>query len=171
MTTSTNGASAAAAIDPAAPIGPLQQMLLAQLAGDADDAAGPSMPDLVEQALGDNPFAGPLAAAIRRRQQLSEEKADNEPDETTQESPVADVLRRLYAELEALRARMDLLADALGACPRCWGEDLSCPRCWGRGSPGGRSPEPGAFESFVAPAIRRRRFDTAPPMTAGTSPV
>ena len=140
-------------------INPLQQMLLARLSGDADQTGGTSMPDLVEQALGDNPLAVPLAAAMRKRQEQRTAGLDEAAEENTEDPVVADVLRRLYDEVEELRARAVLLADATGACPRCWGEDVSCSRCRGRGRPGGRSPNPSLFESFVVPAVRRRRFD------------
>jgi hypothetical protein len=163
MMPSTNLASAVAAANQTAPLSQLQQVLLSQLAGDADGVAGPSMPDLLEQALGDNPLAAPLAAAMRKRQQLSEAEVYDEAEETEEDSTAADVLRRLYEEVEVLRARNDQLAHALGACPRCWGEDVSCPRCQGRGHPGGRLPDAGLFVSFVAPAIRRRRFDRTQP--------
>jgi hypothetical protein len=138
----------------------VQQLLLARIAGDADPAAAPTLPDLLEQALGDDPMAAPLAAAMRKRQAAAVDPLEdlNEPTET-QDPEVADVLRRLYAEVESLRARTATLADALGACKTCWGEDASCPACRGRGRAGGRSPEPNLFESTIAPAIRRRRFD------------
>lgn len=169
---SSESPSAAAATDLSGAMDPLQQLLLAQLSGGSQDT-GPSMPDIIEQALGDNPFAGQLAAAMRRRQQ-SEAQIVDEPveylDDAEEESPAADVLLRLYAEVEELRARNNLLADALGACGLCWGENPTCRRCRGRGLPGGRAPEPAAFESYVAPVIQYVEFDTAVPVTAATSP-
>ena len=138
----------------------MQQMLLARIAGDSDPGAAPSLPDLLEQALGDNPMAAPLAAALRRRQEAAATQVEEwDEDDNTEDPAVADVLRRLYAEVESLRARTADLADALGACTLCWGDDIACPACHGRGRPGGRSPRGDLFESIVGPAIRRRQRD------------
>src|SRR5262249_42426032 len=38
----------------------------------------------------------------------------------------------MFGELQSLRARVDLLAWALGACSLCWGEDPDCRICRGR---------------------------------------
>jgi hypothetical protein len=150
-TARNNRFSTVALKDKGGPVDDMQQMLLARIAGDSEQGAMPSLPDLLEQALGDNPVAAPLAAALRRRQEAAAVQVD-EWDED-------DVLRRLYAEVESLRARAAVLADALGACKLCWGEDITCPACRGRGYPGGRSPRGDLFESFIAPAIRRRERD------------
>ena len=68
-----------------------------------------------------------------------------------------ETVERVYAELEALRARNDLLAAAVGACFLCFGADPSCPECAGRGHPGSRAPEPSAYREFVLPVVRRTR--------------
>lgn len=68
-----------------------------------------------------------------------------------------ETARRLFAEREAARARLESLAAALGACPACFGEDLLCPTCRGGGAPGGRAPEPHEFNRLVAPAVERVR--------------
>jgi hypothetical protein len=131
----------------------LQQVLLARLAGEGDD--GPPLSDLLEQQLGDNPQLGPVLAAMRRREEAArqEEAAApaGEPDPMT-----ADVLERLYAEVEELRLRNRTAAAALGACPRCWGEEHDCTVCRGRGRPGGRRPDPVLYHELVEPAVRRR---------------
>jgi hypothetical protein len=104
----------------------------------------------VAQSLGDDPLAGPLAAALRERE------AREGPDEVEVADPeVSDVLDRLYEELERLRDRNRVLADALGACARCFGEDELCPVCRGRGRPGGRQPDGALFRELVEPAWRR----------------
>lgn len=73
-------------------------------------------------------------------------------------------LTTLRARLESLtraagilRDRMVALAAALGACPRCMGENPSCPACGGDGIPGARRPDPEAFDRYVMPAVRRAR--------------
>ena len=61
----------------------------------------------------------------------------------------------LYAELEELRERNDSLAEALGACHLCWGEDLDCEACGGGGRPGTYLPDADMFRHYVRPAIQR----------------
>lgn len=78
-------------------------------------------------------------------------------------------------ELETLRARVDALtavnaslrqglravAAAIGACPRCLGDDDDCMACGGDGVPGMRRPDRDAFARYVIPAVRRARPQTA----------
>ena len=66
-----------------------------------------------------------------------------------------DTVEKVYAELEALRARNDTLAAALGACFLCFGAEASCIECAGRGHAGARMPELSAYREFVLPAVRR----------------
>jgi hypothetical protein len=144
----------------------MQQMLLAHLAGEGDISA--SLPDLLEQSMGDNPMAAQVAAALRHRQPETIESVEDideigPPDE---DPAVVDVLTRLYGEVEELRTRNRDLADALGACPLCWGEDRRCRRCRGRGCPGGRRPDPILFINYVQPALDRRQPHIDPPLAA-----
>ncbi|HET9198987.1 MAG TPA: hypothetical protein VFN92_12135 [Solirubrobacterales bacterium] len=137
----------------------MTQMLLSQLAAGNGPPAGFSVADLVEQQLGDNPMAAPIVAGLRQREAAAADAEDPEPavelDPTELDPEVADVLERLYAEVAERRERQRLLADALGACERCFGEDEACPVCRGRGRPGGRRPDPVLFEELVKPALRR----------------
>jgi hypothetical protein len=131
----------------------LQQLLLARLAGEGDD--GPPLSDLLEQQLGDNPQLGPVLAALRRREGAARQEEAADP--VDEPGPMAaDVLERLYAEVEELRLRNRTVAAALGACPRCWGEEHDCPVCRGRGRPGGRAPDSVLYHELVEPAVRRR---------------
>lgn len=66
-----------------------------------------------------------------------------------------DKIEKVYAELETLRQRNDLLAWAVGACSLCWGEDLKCPVCWGEGHSGFFEPDRQLFMQLVAPALRQ----------------
>lgn len=68
-----------------------------------------------------------------------------------------ETIEQVYAELDVLRTRNDILAQALGACYLCFGEDPQCAECRGRGRPGGRAPEPAAFKHYLLPALRRAR--------------
>jgi hypothetical protein len=70
---------------------------------------------------------------------------------------LTDMVERMYGELDKLRARNDELANALGACPNCFGGDLLCRRCGGRGRPGARAPDPAGYDIYVAPVAARMR--------------
>lgn len=135
----------------------LQQMLLARLAGESD-GTDRSVADLLEQSLGDDAAAAPLLAALRRREAAAAaEQAAPADDAGVGADPVAaDVLERLWTEVEELRLRNRTAAAALGACARCWGDDASCGRCGGRGRPGGRRPDAVLYSELVEPAVRRR---------------
>ncbi len=133
------------------------QMLLSHLAAGTAPEGGLSIADLVEQSFGDDPVATTIAAGLRQRQAAAaaaEEDAEEPPPEAALDPELADLLERLYAELEERRGRERLLADALGACERCFGEDELCPVCRGRGRPGGRRPDPTLFEELVKPVLR-----------------
>jgi hypothetical protein len=130
------------------------QMLVAQLAAGDEDMPPTSIPELVEQSLGDDPLAAPLAAMLRQREARAAAESDRDAD-PLEDPEVAALLERLYAENEALRDLTRMLADALGACARCFGEDELCPVCRGRGRPGGREPDVGLFTQLVEPAWQR----------------
>lgn len=66
-------------------------------------------------------------------------------------------LDRANNELQRLRDRNQRLADALGACSSCWGEDSGCPDCQGCGRPGRSMPDERLFEGIVMPAVRLLR--------------
>ena len=86
-------------------------------------------------------------------------------------------LERAEHELQRLRDRTGRLADALGACNSCWGEDAGCPECQGHGTPGSSLPDERLFAEVVMPAVRlvhlhdRRSSEPgsepAPPCMAG----
>ena len=63
-------------------------------------------------------------------------------------------IRRLQSSHEAMQARLDALAEALGAC-YCWGEDETCRGCHGKGVPGALPADPDRFDEFVLPLLIR----------------
>jgi hypothetical protein len=82
-------------------------------------------------------------------------------------------LRRAQAELAQLRERSDLLAEALGACALCWGQDPSCRACRGHGLPGKSIPDATLFYEYVLPAVllvraSRQRATVMTPPTPGS---
>lgn len=82
--------------------------------------------------------------------------------------------------IEALSAKLEMLACAVGACPSCWGADGDCDGCGGhnKGGPGTFLPDPDCFDSFVAPVLREmvahnspsRRAPQAKPSSRMTPP-
>ena len=85
---------------------------------------------------------------MRRKREYQEEKRQ-------QARELKKVMDSLYAELETLRSRNDVLAEALGACYLCFGEDPICPECNGRGVPGSLLPNGITFRQYVIPAVKR----------------
>ena len=87
--------------------------------------------------------------------------ADAERSERSNEirTRLRERIASMSAELTMLRERSEVLAQALGACARCWGADELCRFCRGSGEPGTYMPDLGLFEQLVLPAIRclRRR--------------
>jgi hypothetical protein len=72
---------------------------------------------------------------------------------------IRNLTRRMYAELQMLRTRNEMLAEALGACSQCWGDDRECDYCGGEGRVGSYLISARVFEQVVGPAldqIRRR---------------
>jgi hypothetical protein len=75
-------------------------------------------------------------------------------------------LRGLYREAAMLDTELGRtahllgrIAEALGACGRCLGEDEACELCGGAGAPGSEAPDPDGFAELVAPAVHRLAQD------------
>ncbi|MBB1492720.1 MULTISPECIES: hypothetical protein [unclassified Paracoccus (in: a-proteobacteria)] len=121
--------------------------LLGALAGQGDGGSGTDW--LMKLMAGQDE-----AETDRIREELREEVRAEQADAIAE---LGDTARRLFAEREEVRRRLEELAAALGACPLCFGEDLLCPTCHGAGEPGARAPDPVAFPRFVVPALDRAR--------------
>jgi hypothetical protein len=87
-------------------------------------------------------------------------------------------VRRLSAQLDSARSelqmlhdRADRLADALGACASCWGEDSACPECQGRGRPGRSMPDERLFADIVMPAVELMRLCERRPPPTNSEPI
>jgi hypothetical protein len=123
----------------------------------------PTMADLVQSMAADNPELAQVLQVLAAREQAAAAEDDldlglglvaaAEPPRPTCVDPA--LVRALLDEADELRRRNDELADALGACARCWGRDLACGACGGHGGPGARRQVPVLFDAWVAPAVRR----------------
>ena len=94
---------------------------------------------------------------IRMLAEFMQKNASNVAEDSEKEARRKQFKRkilRLEKEHEILTERNDLLALALGACPYCWGRDVTC-ECRGHGVPGSRPPDEGAFKEFVLPVVKR----------------
>lgn len=69
--------------------------------------------------------------------------------------------RRLGHRLKAALGFLEALAELMGACPRCFGQDESCPRCHGAGMPGSRPPDP-ELAGWMRPAFHRLGYRVVP---------
>jgi hypothetical protein len=145
---------------------PYQTWLNDLATGDSEHGAPPpTVEDLLTQLTEGDPRLQALARYLARQAnaQAEAEREAEEEWEPTAEQPRADPRRRselrravdrLLAEVAELRERNDHLADALGACYLCWGEDPACPHCRGRGGPGSGPPDRALFATWIAPALR-----------------
>jgi hypothetical protein len=147
----------------------LLQLMTQQLSG------SPGLPESLAELAASDPQLSQLSGLLAERErQLTERLAQEEEEERlAQEELLAredqerrrDEVRRrgqavrryveeLTGELAAVRATLDELAAALGACPECFGADPDCRWCRGRGGPGHAIPDPESFRRLVLPAVR-----------------
>jgi hypothetical protein len=75
-------------------------------------------------------------------------------------------IRQLTLEVEELQEELsesdrfeEEIANALGCCSFCWGEDPTCRACRGKGKPGTFEPDQALFEQYVVPILRRQRVN------------
>lgn len=110
---------------------------------------------------------------IRQFQKQKKDDSDNDDTDTDTDTDSARVseleailgkhrninrkLLQKYQQLEdnyqSLIEHLDQLAEAVGACPQCWGEDVNCNYCKGRGKPGYFPPVQQYFDLYIKPVI------------------
>jgi hypothetical protein len=112
--------------------------------------SGMTQDELLARIYSDRPDLRVLLSALRPTPATASQRE--------QDAGRADArLDRMKAAYGRLYDRASELADALGACVRCWGEDPACPRCAGVGSPGTFVPDQTAFRRYVLPALAAER--------------
>ena len=72
--------------------------------------------------------------------------------ETQQKSILAE---NLNSQLKQALEINCVIAESLGACPECFGQNDECTVCHGQGSPGWKQPDSQLFEYLVTPALTR----------------
>ncbi|HEX7317132.1 MAG TPA: hypothetical protein VF297_24750 [Pyrinomonadaceae bacterium] len=143
----------------------------------AGSAGGAGVEQLLARMGEDDPRVSLVSKYLASRREADEAEAE-EAAASASEAAAAEaekqaavrslrrMARSMYAELEELRGRNDMLAAALGACYLCWGENATCEICAGAGAPGAAPPDGELFREVVVPALRRvqrRRVKPAPP--------
>lgn len=104
---------------------------------------------LLQNVAGDDPRTSMILNAL---QQAMQSNADGNELVTLRAR-----VESLSRSCECLQRRLVAIAAALGACPRCMGENPSCRTCDGDGVPGALRPELQSFQRYVVPAVRRYR--------------
>ena len=115
-----------------------------------------TMATLLEQLAGDNPRMR-LILELARQQEAAAAASQQGGNAGVQRT--GEQYERLRSAYIALRDRVTALADALGACARCWGDDPLCGACAGAGTPGWHAPDEDAFRAYIVPAARRARIE------------
>ncbi len=90
-------------------------------------------------------------------------------EKTVSRRQIRNKFYALQDELEEALAMIDVLADAIGACPYCFGEQNDCAECHGEGIAGWQQPDPELFTHFIAPAVRRIKKQSNPVRKKETS--
>jgi hypothetical protein len=149
----------------------LMQVLLSRQGLDGSSMGLP-LDDRLSQIAQADPRVAPLVQRIRERLAAKPEAEDTPSEDkdaieakavhvVDSASPVESnedlkaLSQKMSAELEALRARNDMLATALGACHLCWGEDRACGYCGGAGKVGAYVIEETFFRQVIGPAVRQ----------------
>src|SRR5205823_3296661 len=114
------------------------------------------------------PLVQHLQARIAARENTTETVPEEESPILAPEPEIVDpvkpiargeklkkLARTMFVEVQALRSRNDMLADALGACHLCWGEDQTCVYCAGQGRIGAFLIDPKVFEDVIGPATQQ----------------
>ena len=59
------------------------------------------------------------------------------------------------SDIKLLEAFNKELSDALGSCPKCWGENPDCANCNGQGSPGWRDTNKKDYKNKIEPLLKK----------------
>jgi hypothetical protein len=116
-----------------------------------------------------------LSDSISLIRQFQKEKRDHDTPETGTTEALRAVLekqrkinrsllqqyQRLEDQYKLLVTQLDQMAEAVGACPQCWGEDLHCNYCRGRGKPGYFQPNETYFDLYIKPIILKLKNSTS----------
>lgn len=119
----------------------------------------PGIIQLIEQQVSDSKKAGKPKEVLREvtrrlriqnkklleqvaslREQLKQNKSDR---------------NQILGKLAYLMKLNNALAEALGSCNNCWGDDPECVHCSGNGSPGWRNINKRMFNLYILPTLEK----------------
>ncbi len=144
-----------------------QAVLQALVAARTSGGRKAALETILAQTAEADPTTAAVVQLLAQRQASSPEQEKEEDDDATHaRQEVIERRRTLVARLRShlesltnriatLEARDVELAQALGACPTCWGEEANCAVCRGAGRVGWRLPDQPLFETLIQPAVRR----------------
>ena len=136
----------------------LNAQLLQQIITREGTSLPSEMQRMLSQMLGGSAADGTVIEATAEDVTPDQSQDDIDLDRWRQEA------ERNERILDAVTAKLEMLACAVGACPNCWGADGPCTGCGGhgRGRPGKFLPDPDCFDTFVAPVLRAMVDESAP---------
>jgi hypothetical protein len=126
----------------------LRAYVMQMLAGHAGGDISSQIREALIARVNQRPPGDPL------REVLAQMLAKPRPETPKPEPEPRDLLRAARDALNAMQARNVVIAAALGACSECLGEEPECLTCSGVGRPGWKAPDPVAFQTWVAPALK-----------------
>lgn len=130
--------------------------LLLQMLGNSNQTSPGALLNLLQSQESLSPRAQMLLQIMSQQQQADDDEDDVIDIEAgASEQRTHRKIRELQTELDEAREMIDVLAEAIGACPDCFGGDDDCPVCHGHGTAGWQLPERELFAHFIVPAIRR----------------
>jgi hypothetical protein len=146
----------------------IMQMMLGRMG--QSGASVPNMSDMIANLAQRDPRMAPLVQQLQARLAERQPAVDQPGEESSIDTSDPEIVqpprhsegeqpRRLstamLAEMSDLRARNDLLAEALGACHLCWGEDADCSYCAGDGCIGSFQIDTKVFRKVIGPAVKQ----------------
>jgi|SRR5215204_3240984 len=126
-----------------------------------EDSTPRSIDELLDIIGNKDPRLRLLVEFIQRRTRNAAIEEDEEEEGKKDERNLDELkIHQLKREYTILAERNNLLASALGACPYCWGTDVTC-KCHGLGRVASRWPDEEAFAELVLPVLKRLRIAAA----------
>lgn len=79
-------------------------------------------------------------------------------DANTNNQELIKLLEANEKASQGMRTTIQQLAMALGACPKCFGQDTNCQHCYGEGKPGTKPIHQELFQVYINPVLRKLKF-------------
>jgi hypothetical protein len=106
---------------------------------------------LLQKVLVENPELAQYAELFKQQTSSS----DTSDDTKKRLQKITSIAKQMKGDLDDALDRLDELAQALGACEECWGDNNRCPTCKGDGQPGFFKPDRELFNQFILPVLNK----------------